>query len=128
MKHDPHPLSQTLPQQAPSSRPLSIYLIAAEESGDALGAALARALRKREDELRQVVDLTPQVVAVYGPRCERVYANRWALTYFGMTHDDWLKLPDGYRRSIRAVEATRAARSFEPACGGGRRGTWLRCE
>jgi formate hydrogenlyase transcriptional activator len=54
------------------------------------------AIRRREAELRQVVDFTPQIVCVYGPRCERVYANRWALTYFGMTHDDWLKLPDGY--------------------------------
>jgi len=34
--------------QASSSRPLSIYIIAAEESGDALGAALANALAKRE--------------------------------------------------------------------------------
>jgi PAS domain S-box-containing protein len=54
------------------------------------------ALRKRENELRQVVDLTPQVVAVYGPRCERVYANRWALAYFGLTVDGWLNLPDAY--------------------------------
>jgi formate hydrogenlyase transcriptional activator len=51
------------------------------------------ALRKREDALRQVIDLTPQVVAVYGPRCERVYANRWALTYFGMTSTEWLGSP-----------------------------------
>ncbi len=57
---------------------------------------LTSALRKREAELRQVVDLTPQVVAVYGPRCERVYANRWALAYFGMTLDDWLQLPDAF--------------------------------
>ena len=35
------------PQSSPA-RPLSIYIIAAEESGDALGAALARALTKRE--------------------------------------------------------------------------------
>jgi PAS domain S-box-containing protein len=53
------------------------------------------ALRKREDELRQVIDLTPQVVAVYGPKCERVYANRWALAYFGTTLEDWLNLPHG---------------------------------
>jgi lipid-A-disaccharide synthase len=32
----------------PESRPLSFYLVAAEESGDGLGAALARALAKRE--------------------------------------------------------------------------------
>jgi formate hydrogenlyase transcriptional activator len=59
-------------------------------------AQMTSALRKREDELRQVVDLTPQVVAVYGPRCERAYANRWALAYFGMTLDEWLRLPDGF--------------------------------
>jgi len=35
------------PQPSPS-RPLSIYIVAAEESGDALGAALARALISRE--------------------------------------------------------------------------------
>jgi lipid-A-disaccharide synthase len=39
MNHAPQPLS---------SRPLSIYIIAAEESGDALGAALARALTGQE--------------------------------------------------------------------------------
>ncbi|MFZ2064925.1 MAG: lipid-A-disaccharide synthase [Xanthobacteraceae bacterium] len=32
----------------PQQRPLTLYLIAAEESGDALGAALARALMERE--------------------------------------------------------------------------------
>ena len=32
----------------PPTRPCSIYLVAAEESGDALGASLARALRARE--------------------------------------------------------------------------------
>jgi PAS domain S-box-containing protein len=57
---------------------------------------LTIALRKREDELRQVVDLTPQVVAVYGPRCERLYANRWALAYFGMSLEEWLQLPDAF--------------------------------
>ncbi len=35
-------------KHVPQPRPLSIYLVAAEESGDALGAALARALRTRE--------------------------------------------------------------------------------
>ena len=33
---------------ASSQRPLTLYLVAAEESGDALGAALARALMERE--------------------------------------------------------------------------------
>jgi lipid-A-disaccharide synthase len=39
------------PQTSPS-RPLSIAIIAAEESGDALGAALAQALVKREDAVK----------------------------------------------------------------------------
>jgi len=40
-------------RDAASARPLSIYIIAAEESGDALGAALAQALTRRESgELR----------------------------------------------------------------------------
>ena len=33
--------------EAPQARPLSIYLVAGEESGDALGGALARALTAR---------------------------------------------------------------------------------
>jgi lipid-A-disaccharide synthase len=66
MKQDPHPLSQTLPQQAPSSRPLSIYLIAAEESGDALGAALARALRKREGGTLKLFGIGGRAMAAAG--------------------------------------------------------------
>jgi PAS domain S-box-containing protein len=50
---------------------------------------LTSALRGREDELRQVLDLTPQVVTVYGPKRERIYANRVALAYFGMGLDEW---------------------------------------
>jgi len=56
---------------------------------------LTTALRKREDELRQVIDLTPQIVIVYGPKRERVYANLWALAYFGATLEDWRRLPLG---------------------------------
>jgi PAS domain S-box-containing protein len=48
-----------------------------------------------EAELRQVLDLTPQLVTVYGPRRERLYANRVALVYFGMALDEWLRLPMG---------------------------------
>jgi formate hydrogenlyase transcriptional activator len=51
---------------------------------------LTNALRMREDELRQVLDLTPQLVTVYGPKRERIYANRVALAYFGMSLDEWL--------------------------------------
>jgi lipid-A-disaccharide synthase len=37
---------------APSARPLSVYIVAAEESGDALGGALAQALSARDGKLK----------------------------------------------------------------------------
>src|SRR5450432_1579807 len=52
---------------------------------------LTSTLREREDELRQVLDLTPQLVTVYGPMRERIYANRVALAYFGMSLEEWLR-------------------------------------
>jgi PAS domain S-box-containing protein len=46
-------------------------------------------IREQETELRQVLDLTPQLVGVLGPRTERLYANRVTLSYFGVTLDEW---------------------------------------
>ena len=46
-------------------------------------------IREREVELRQVLDFTPQLVAVYGPAQERVYANRVALDYVGSNLEEW---------------------------------------
>ena len=40
-------------------------------------------------ELREVLDLTPQLVAVFGPKRERLFANRPALGYFGLTLEEW---------------------------------------
>jgi PAS domain S-box-containing protein len=50
---------------------------------------LTSALRKSEGELRQILDLAPQLVGVVGPRAERLYANRVTLSYFGVTLDEW---------------------------------------
>src|SRR5207244_2599766 len=50
---------------------------------------LTAALRKSEGELRQILDLTPQIIAVLGPKGERLYANRTALTYLGSTLEEW---------------------------------------
>jgi formate hydrogenlyase transcriptional activator len=50
---------------------------------------LTSALRKSEGELRQVLDLAPQIIGVLGPHRERLYANRVALTYYGITLDEW---------------------------------------
>src|SRR5438309_1676597 len=47
------------------------------------------ALRRSETELRQMLDLAPQITGVLGPRRERIYANRVALTYYGVTLDEW---------------------------------------
>jgi formate hydrogenlyase transcriptional activator len=48
-----------------------------------------KALRKSEEELRQILDLTPQFIAVCGPNRERIYANRVALDYLGVTLAEW---------------------------------------
>ena len=46
--------------------------------------------RKRvEEELRQMLDFAPQLIGVLGPRLERLYANRMALAYYGVSLDEW---------------------------------------
>src|SRR6202142_4061082 len=46
-------------------------------------------LLQQEMELRQILDLAPQLIAVFGPHLERLYANRMSLDYFGLTLDEW---------------------------------------
>ena len=48
-------------------------------------------LRRSELELRQILDLTPQLTAVFGPRRERLYLNRMSLDYFGFTLEWWFE-------------------------------------
>ena len=43
-----------------------------------------------EAELRQILDLTPQLMGVFGPSSERLYVNRTALDYLGLTLEQWL--------------------------------------
>jgi PAS domain S-box-containing protein len=50
---------------------------------------LIDALRKSEEELRQMLDFAPQLIAVYGPNRERLYANRAALDYTGLSLNEW---------------------------------------
>jgi PAS domain S-box-containing protein len=45
--------------------------------------------QQQETELRQVLDLAPQLIAVFGPNLERLYANRMSLDYFGVSLDEW---------------------------------------
>jgi PAS domain S-box-containing protein len=49
--------------------------------------------REQEAELRQIVDLVPQLVAVFGPGGERLYANRIGLDYVGLTLEEWRRTP-----------------------------------
>jgi formate hydrogenlyase transcriptional activator len=52
---------------------------------------LTRAIRKSEEELRQILDFTPQMVAVLGPNRERLFANRGALDYLGVTLEEYIE-------------------------------------
>src|ERR1700730_2658240 len=53
-------------------------------------------IRRQEAELRQILDLTPQLIAVFGPRRERLFTNRMALDYFGLTLDEWRNTAHGF--------------------------------
>ena len=46
-------------------------------------------IRGQEAELRQIVDLAPQFVAVFGPDNESLYANRILLEYLGLSLEGW---------------------------------------
>jgi PAS domain S-box-containing protein len=46
-------------------------------------------LEAQEVELRQILDFAPQLIAVYGPNRERLYANRAWLDYTGLSLEDW---------------------------------------
>ena len=46
-------------------------------------------IREQEAELRQMLDFAPQLIAVYGPNRERLYANRVALDYAGLSLEEW---------------------------------------
>src|SRR5713226_4585629 len=46
-------------------------------------------IRQQETELRQILDITPQHIAVHGPDGSPLYANHAALEYFGITIDQW---------------------------------------
>src|SRR5271170_3906244 len=50
-------------------------------------------IREQEGELRQMLDLSPQCVAVYGPEGERLYANRFELNYLGLSLEEWRQTP-----------------------------------
>jgi formate hydrogenlyase transcriptional activator len=52
-------------------------------------------LKEQEAELRQILDLSPQLVGVLGPARERLYLNHTALEYLGVSLDEWRQRAPG---------------------------------
>jgi PAS domain S-box-containing protein len=72
-------------------------------------------IREQESELRQIVDLVPEVVAVFGPGGERLYANRIGLDYAGLSLEEWQQAPGNAFSSpsfFHPDDRERAARTF----------------
>ena len=46
-------------------------------------------IREQEAELRQMLDFAPELIVVFGPNFQRLYANRAALDYAGFTLEEW---------------------------------------
>jgi formate hydrogenlyase transcriptional activator len=81
-------------------------------------------------ELRQILDLAPQHVAVFGPGGERLYANRVVLDYVGRSLDEWRLTPGHSFRSswfVHPDDQERGARDFDAnGCSGSAFGSELR--
>jgi PAS domain S-box-containing protein len=73
-------------------------------------------IREQEAELRRMLDLTPQCLAVLGADGSPIYANRASLDYLGMTQDEWKQSgaidgkvhPDDEERLARASSISSA--------------------
>jgi formate hydrogenlyase transcriptional activator len=71
--------------------------------------ALKRAeerIRGQEAELRQMLELVPQLVAVFGPDHEHIYANRKGLDYLGVNLEEWRQTRD-IRRFVHPDDGDR---------------------
>jgi formate hydrogenlyase transcriptional activator len=79
-------------------------------------------LRRSEMELRQMLDLTPQLVAVFGPDGERLYANRVALDHVGLSLEEWRQTSGGFFRPgwfIHPDDRERTARTYSDSARSG---------
>ena len=92
---------------SPPVRPLSIYLVAAEESGDALGASLARALRAREGHALKLTGVGGRAMAAAGILSPFAIDD---LSIFGLTAIP-RRLPTILRRIRETADAVVAAQS-----------------
>ena len=72
-------------------------------------------IREQEAELRQIVDLARQQVAVFGPSGERLYGSRVTLDFLGLNLEEWLQIPAGSfsaSRFIHPDDRERVARAY----------------
>jgi formate hydrogenlyase transcriptional activator len=72
-------------------------------------------IREQELELQQMMDLSPQQAAVFGPAGERIYANRTALGYGGVSLEEWRQTPGTFFTPggfIHPDDLERMARAF----------------
>ena len=72
-------------------------------------------IREQEAEFRQIFELVPQHVAVFGPNGERLYANRVTLDYVGLSLEEWRQtLGHSFRSSlfVHPDDQERVARGF----------------
>jgi lipid-A-disaccharide synthase len=93
-------------RHAAQPRALSIYLVAAEESGDALGAALARALRARSGDALKLAGIGGRAMAAAGISSPFAIEE---LSIFGLTAIP-RRLPIILRRIRETADAIIAAR------------------
>jgi len=70
--------------------------------------------RRSEMELRQMLDLSPQQVAVFGPGGERLYTNRIGLDYVGLSLEEWQQTPGNFfsSRFFHPDDRELAARTY----------------
>jgi len=71
-------------------------------------------LRRSEMELRQILDLAPQHIVVYGPNGERLYANRVALDYLGLSLEGWRQFR-GHEHYVHPDDTKRLDAVFDRA-------------
>ncbi len=75
-------------------------------------------IREQEMEVRQILDLAPQLVSVYGPNRERLYANRVMLDYLVCSLEEW-RQRSKFGESLHPDERERAIGHFDLAVSSG---------
>jgi PAS domain S-box-containing protein len=53
-------------------------------------------IQQQQIEQQQILNLTPQLVAVFGTDRKRLWANRPSLDYFGVSLEEWQSIPDRF--------------------------------